>query len=166
MKDSKKTSTPSEGSSRPAIIAVAVLVTVGFVVLFSTGLLKPGKGVASTNNSGLCANIISDYNSAFTQTTAEAHASKLANSAKAAAAIEDNQTDPNCVFIQFTNAAYLKNVDDTAKFANILNSLASDGKYITGQLANPLGVEAIKQNAAAIVTPNDINSSSSIQGNG
>jgi len=149
------------------VLAIVIALVVGAVAtLFVLGMSKDSKEAASVNSNGLCAGVIANYNSAFTQTSTEAHGSKLAESAKAAAAISDNQTDPNCVYIQFTHAAYTKNIDDTTKFTNLLQSLAGQGKYITGQLANPLGIEAIKQNAATITSPDSIDANSSIKGNG
>ena len=154
-----------KGKGLVAIIVLALVVGAG-ATLFVLGMSKDSKDEVSVNGNGLCEGIIANYNSAFTQTSIEGHASKLAESAKAAAAISDNQTDANCVYIQFTNAAYIKNVDDTAKFANLLQSLSNEDKYITGQLANPLSIEAIKQNAATVTSPDNIDATSSIKGNG
>jgi flagellar basal body-associated protein FliL len=164
----KYSHTSSPGKALPIVIAVVLLVIIagGAAALFFSGSVKVGPSVASSNSNGLCDGIIANYNSAFTETSVENHASKLADSAKAAAAVNNNQTDPNCVYIQFTNALYTKNVAETTKFLNQLKALSNDGKYITGELANPLGIKAIEQNAAAVVSPNDINSTSSIKGNG
>jgi hypothetical protein len=158
----------SKGNSLPVVIGIVLFVLVigGIAALFFTGYLKVGPNVASSNQGGLCESLISDYNSAFTETSVDNYASKLASAAKGAAAISDNQSDPNCVFMQFTNAAYTKNVNDTRTFADTLKSLANDGKYVTGQLANPLGIKAIEQNAAVVTSPDNINSNSSIKGNG
>jgi len=158
----------SRGNSVPVVILTIVLVLVvgSVAALFFSGFLKVGSTVASTSKDGLCKSVIAEYNSAFTETSIEKYASKLANSAKSAAAINDNQSDANCVFIQFSQAAYIKNVADTTKFANLLKSLATEGKYVTGELANPLGLKAIEQNAATVTSPDDINSTSSIKGNG
>jgi len=154
-----------KGKGLVAVIVLALVVGAG-ATLFVLGMSKDSKDAVSVNGNGLCEGVIANYNSAFTQTSIEGHASKLAESAKSAAAISDNQTDANCVYIQFTNAAYTKNVDDTTKFANLLQSLSNEDKYITGQLANPLGIEAIKQNAATVTSPDNIDSTSSIKGNG
>jgi len=158
----------SRGNSVPLVIVTVVLVLVigSLAALFLSGFLKVGSTVASTSKDGLCKSVIADYNSAFTETSIEKYSSKLADSAKAAAAINDNQSDANCVFIQFSHAAYTKNVADTTKFSNLLKSLASEGKYVTGELANPLGLKAIEQNAATVISPDNINSNSSIKGNG
>jgi len=154
-----------KGKGLVAVIVLALVVGAG-ATLFVLGMSKDSKDAVSVNGNGLCEGVIANYNSAFTQTSIEGHASKLAESAKAAAAISDNQTDANCVYIQFTNAAYTKNVDDTTKYANLLQSLSNEDKYITGQVANPLGIEAIKQNAATVTSPDNIDATSSIKGNG
>jgi len=158
----------SRGNSVPVVILTVVLVLVvgSVAALFFSGFLKVGSAVASTGKEGLCKSIIADYNSAFTETSIENYASKLASSAKAAAAVNDNQSDANCVYIQFSNAAYTKNVADTTKFANVLKSLAEKDEYVTGELANPLSIKAIEQNAATVTSPDSINSTSSIKGNG
>jgi|GEM_PF-3964296 len=158
----------SKGNSLPIVIVSVVLVLLigSLAALSISGYLKVGQDVATSNKGGLCAALISDYNSAFTQTSADAYGSKLASSAKAAAAINNNQSDPNCVYMQFTNAMYTTNVDDTAKFAAVLKTLANEGKYITGQLDNPLSMKAIQENATLITSPDDISPTSSLKGNG
>jgi len=156
MKYSQET---SKGISLPIVIPTVLLVLVvgAVVALFATGTIKVNQSVVSANESGLCDNLIANYNTAFMQTSAEAYAAKLADSAKAAAAVEGNQSDPNCVFIQLTNAGYARNVEDSKKFATTLKSLANEGKYITGQLANPLGLKAIEENAALVTAPGETN---------
>ena len=149
------------------IVTVVLALIVGAVAtLFVLGMSKENQNTASKNSNGLCEGLIAEYNTAFTQTSAEAYAEKLANSAKAASAINDNQTDANCVFIQFTNAMYTNNVEDTGKFAAVLKALSNEGKYITGQLGNPLSMKAIEDNATLITSPDSISPTSSLKGNG
>ncbi|MDB5163307.1 MAG: hypothetical protein JWO54_404 [Candidatus Saccharibacteria bacterium] len=158
----------TRGISRPIVIGIvlAVLIIGGLVALFASGVLKVSPNIASSNNAGLCKDIIGKYNTAFTQTSADAYGSILADSAKAAATINNNQADPNCVFIQFTNAMYTQNVSDTGKFAGVLKDLSKEGKYITGQLDNPLSLKAIEENAQLITSPDSVSPNSSLKGNG
>jgi len=149
------------------VITVVLALVVGAVAtLFVLGMSKENQNTANNSSNGLCDGLVTEYNTAFTQNSVDGYAAKLANSAKAAAAVKDNQTDPNCVFIQFTNAMYTTNVDDTAKFAATLKTLASEGKYITGQLGNPLSLKAIEENATLITAPDSISPTSSLKGNG
>ena len=160
--------TSSEGKNLPAVILATVLVLIlaGGAALFATGFLKVGQFAANTNQGGLCKDLISEYNNTFTQTSAEDYTKKLATSAKSASEIKDNQTDPNCVFIQFTNAGFTSNANDATKFADILKSLSKEGKYITGELANPLGINAIEKSANELKSATGTDGASTGKGNG
>jgi flagellar basal body-associated protein FliL len=158
----------TDGKIRPIIIvgivAAAVLVAVG--VLLATGTFKTQKGVVTIGKTNLCQDLIKGYNNAFTQTEAGAYANQLRESANAAAAVTNNQSDANCVYMQFTNALYTRNNADITKFATVLVSLSEDGKYVTGQLSNPLGINAIKATASSVTNPSGDNVNPSTNGNG
>ncbi|MFZ1301014.1 MAG: hypothetical protein WAQ27_00305 [Candidatus Microsaccharimonas sp.] len=155
------------GKGLPVILITSILVLVigGFITLFLTGFIKVGSYSVAAQ-SGLCHSLIEDYNSAFTQPNADAYALKLSSNARKAADTEGNQGDPNCVYIQFTNAVYLKNTADATKFSDLLVSLSKDDKYITGELANPLGLDAIQTTTKALSSPIDTEPKTSAQGNG
>jgi flagellar basal body-associated protein FliL len=165
MNDSQNV--PKQNKLTGIVVAILIVVLIGSIAAaYATGYVKVGQNVATVNKGGLCEDTISTYNSAFTQTDVQTYASKLADSAKAAAAVSDNESDPNCVYMQFTNAVNVRNSSDATKFAGLLESLASEGKYITGQLANPLGIDAIKVNAAAVTTSTGETTNPNIDGNG
>ena len=152
--------TSSEGKNLPAVILATVLVLIlaGGAVLFATGFLKVGEYTASTAQSGLCKDVISKYNSAFTKSGDE-YGKTLAEAAKSASEVKDNQTDANCVYIQFTNAAFIANISDAAKFADTLTALSKEGKFITGELANPQGIEVIQKTVDSLKNIEDGTSS-------
>ena len=156
--------TSSEGKNLPAVILATVLVLIlaGGAALFATGFLKVGEHTASSTQSGLCKDIIPKYNSAFTKSGDE-YGKTLAEAAKSASEVKDNQTDPNCVYIQFANAGFASNVGDANKFADILASLSKEGKYMTGELANPQGIEVIQKTVDSLKS---IESGASSGGNG
>ena len=160
--------TSSEGKNFPAIILASTLVLVlgAVVALYFTGFLKVGDNVATTSQSGLCKDVIVEYNSAFTATSADEYTKKLADSAKSASEVKNNASDPNCVFIQFINAGFTANVSEATKFADTLTSLSKEGKYITGELANPQSIDSIQKSVQSLKGADGSGTPAARDGNG
>jgi hypothetical protein len=158
----------SQGNVLPTVLSLSALVLViGAVgVLILTGFLKVNSSVSTTQQNGLCNDAVTIQNAAYTASSPEEYAAKLAESAKSAAGVQNNQSDPNCVFVQYTNAAYLRNAGDVEKFSKQLRSLYDEEKYITGQLARPLGIKDIEATSASLNNPEGASSASDSQGNG
>jgi hypothetical protein len=165
MKNSRST---SQGNVLPTVVAIVALVLVagGVGVLLMTGMLKFNSGETVAQQSGICEDAIAIQNSAYSASSADEYASKLSESAKAASEVSGNQSDPNCVFIQFTNALFTKDVQNVDKLSKQLRALYDDGKYITGELTYPLGIKDIENAAKTIVTPAGDDTSAGAQGNG
>jgi hypothetical protein len=158
----------SQGNVLPTVVSLSALVlvvgTVGVLIL--TGFLKVNSSVSTDQQDGLCSDAVTIHNAAYTATSPEEYAAKLAESAKSAAGVQNNQSDPNCVFIQFTNAAYLSNAPEVEKLSKQLRSLYDEKKYITGQLTRPLGIKDIEATSTSLNLPEGDSSTSGSQGNG
>jgi flagellar basal body-associated protein FliL len=166
MEDSQKSVT--RGTRRTTVIAIIILsiLVVGFAALYAMAAFGGSKSPVSFNKSGVCSDIIADYNASFEQADIEKYSQKLADSAKAASAINNNESDANCVYIQFTNAANTRNSSEVTKYVGILKSLASEGEYVTGQLANPLNISAIELKANAVTDGTGTDTNAGTGGNG
>jgi hypothetical protein len=164
----KNSRSASQGNVLPTVVAIVALVLVagGVGVLLMTGMLKFNSGETVAQQTGLCNDAITIQNAAYGASSPDEYGAKLAESAKSAAGVQNNQSDPNCVFIQFTNALYTKDSVNVDKFSKQLQALYDDGKYVTGQLTYPLGINDIEQAAEAATTPAGSSTSSGAQGNG
>jgi hypothetical protein len=164
----KNSRTVSQGSALPTVVAVVALVLVIGVVGVSllTGFLKVNTDSLVSQETGLCSDAIAIHNRAYAASSPQEYAAKLAESARSAAGAKDAQTDPNCVFIQFANAAYLGNKDDVEKYSKQLRSLYNEKKYITGEFTRPLGISDIESTATSLTAPSGTDSASGSQGNG
>jgi hypothetical protein len=158
----------SQGNVLPTVVAIValVLVVVGVGILLLTGALKVNNGNTVAQQSSLCKDAISIQNSAYSAPSAEEYAAKLSESAQAASQVSGNQSDPDCVFVQFTNALYTKDATNIDKFSKQLRTLYDDGKYISGRLTYPLGIKDIEDAAKSTVTPANGDSSAGAPGNG
>jgi hypothetical protein len=158
----------SQGNVLPTVLSLSALVLVigAVVVLILTGFLKVNSSVSTIEQTGLCNDAVTIQNAAYAASSPDEYSAKLAESAKSAASVQNNQSDPNCVFIQFTNALYTKDNANIDKFSKQLRTLYDDGKYVTGQLTFPLGINDIEQAAQAATAPAGGSTSSGTQGNG
>jgi len=152
----------------PTVVSLSALVLVigAVVVLILTGFLKVNSSVSTSQQTGLCNDAIKIQNAAYAATSPGEYAAKLAESAKSAAGVQNNQSDPNCVFIQFTNAAHLGDKGEVEKYSKQLRSLYDDNKYITGEFTQPLGIGDIESTASSLIAPSETNSTSGSLGNG
>ena len=154
MEDSQKPVTPivTKHSHRPVVITILILsiLVIAFAALFAFAAFGDSKSPVSFKKTGVCKDVIANYNASFAESDYDSYSSKLADSAKAAAAINNNESDANCAYIQLTNAVNVRNRADVSKYLNILKSLAANGEYITGELANPQGIATIELNAKSV----------------
>lgn len=146
-----KTSKPVHKGTLILSVVVAVLV-LGVGTGLLTGFLKVSlPGAAPVNaGTGPCKALIADYNKAFTTADGDAYTTILKDTAEKAAAASGGDKDPNCVYMRFTNAVAMQNVDEVQKFSDTLKELADSGHYITGELANVQGIDSITSTAKAM----------------
>jgi len=140
------------------LVIVLILLISGFVTAYALGYLRIVNPAASvSSNGGLCGSLIADYNKAFETSNGDVYKTTISNAARNAEEIDGNESDPNCVYIRYTNAIISSSKDDATRFANILADLAEQDKYLTGELANPQGIEGILNSAKALseVVPQD-----------
>lgn len=120
---------------------------------------KDGKSV--------CQSFIGQYNESFKKTSLEEYTQSLKQASDKAKAADSNNADPTCVYMQFSYASFTKDIDETKRLAAILTTLANQGAYLTGQLANPQGIEAIQSTAKQLEAADaPLPSNETVQGNG
>jgi flagellar basal body-associated protein FliL len=117
--------------------AVAWLVTSGKVTVWET------KAPVANRDGSLCQNVIAQYNSVFDTTNNEEYTQKLNGSANAAKSADPNETDPTCVYIRFNKASMTQDNAEAKRLANVLKALASQGAYMSTELANPQNIDTI-----------------------
>jgi len=150
------------------LIAVPVVLIGAGVWFFANGYVKVGSPASIANQSeGKCGSLIGRYNEAYGVDNRDASADIIKESAAAAAKIEGNESDPNCVFIRYTAAYTTRNVAESNRLAGIIKELSENGKYITGRFANPQGVNTIVESAKFLEQNNPESSETPTnQGNG
>lgn len=122
----------------------------------------------SKEGKSVCQGLIPQYNEGVNSSSVEDSAQLLKQSAEKAKAADPNGNDPTCVYIQFSYASTTQNVAEVKRLAAALRSLANQGAYITGQLANPQGIESIERTAEILEHANEEPkpSNDTVQGNG
>lgn len=123
---------------------------------------QPGADGAS-----LCQDVIAQYNAGFNEADLDAYTDSLRTAAEKARAADPNTSDPNCTYMQFSYAAFAKDLDETKRLASALRSLADQGAYITGELANPQSILAIENTVKQLENVNNpAPADDTVEGNG
>ncbi len=117
--------------------AAAWLVSSGKVTVWET------KAPVANSDGNLCQNLIAGYNKVFIEADESEFTNTLKQTADKAKAADPNESDPTCVYMRYTNASMTENNEEALRLANVLKALASQGAYMTAELANPQGIDAI-----------------------
>jgi hypothetical protein len=143
--------TPANKSRKGLVIAVIVL---SFLLLGTWGaaawLYASGKvtvwetkAPVANVNAGLCQNLIASYNKVFIEATDNEFAQTLEQTATKAKAADPSESDATCVYMRYTNVSTKQDTAEMLRLANVLKALASQGEYMTAELANPQGIDTI-----------------------
>lgn len=166
---------PKQKSRKPLVVTIIILAVLLIALLgTAAGLYSAGKlsfsmtaRTVADAQTGLCQNIIPSYNAGFKTTGAGEYEKSLKQAAERAKEADPANSDPTCVYMQFTSATVAQDIDEIKRLSGILEGLANKGAYITGELANPQGIESIKNTAQQLEDiDNPTPSDPTVQGNG
>jgi len=127
-------------------------------------LKNPGE-VGVANNKVCSSKLLAEYNTTFSAESREQYTERLGNVASKVSELKDASNDPNCVYIQYTNYLEQKDIDKARERLDVLKKLAKQDAYITGELANPEGLESAEQTLSILEASKDKQPGSSGQEN-
>lgn len=143
-----------------AIIGVLIVVLLGAaaVWLFVSGRLaivwKNPQSVLSVTPRVCGDDIIAKYNSLSKTEGLDAFSAQLKAVNDAVTGLNDANTDPNCVYMQYTYQLFNKEYDKARQSVDTLKQLEQDGNYVTAELFNPQSASSIDETLKAIKQTN------------
>ncbi len=160
-------------STLKAAIGIALLVVVVAIVwMASSGRMTVSLkgGAIDTKNKVCSSELIAEYNTAFSAESQEQYIQRLSDAVGKVGELKDTDSDPNCVYIQYTHYVEQEDIERAKERLTRLKSLAEQGVYMTGELANPRGLVSMEQALTTLEAlkdgPSDTSQSDDVGGEG
>lgn len=123
------------------VLAATYLIVGGRLVV----LLKEPTQTASLRSVVCDSALIKKYNEAFSVDTQDERAQRFTEVISDIKQLSSTEDDPNCVYMQYTYNLEKNDIPAAQSSADKLLAHARDGRYISGELNNPMSIELIEK---------------------